>query len=443
MSTDRADKATILIVDDNPTNLKVLSETLADSGWQILVATDGEIAIEQAEYARPNLILLDVMMPGIDGFETCKRLKKNAIASSIPVIFMTALNDKESKVKGLSLGAVDYITKPFAIEEVLARVKIHLDLYFLTQKLEKQNFQLESRVVERTAELSKTLKELKQSQLQLIQNEKMSALGQLVAGVAHEINNPLGFVLGNLDCAKDYIKDLIDYVNLYQQKHPKKDNEISEFEEDIDLEYLLEDLPKIVSSMKIGAERIGNISKSLRIFSRTDNSAKELFDIHEGLDTTLLILKHRIKANEKRPTIEIVKKYGKLSPIECYPGPLNQAFMNLIANAIDALEESNQGRSYQDIEVAPNQIRIATYQTEDDRVCITIADNGPGIPQEVQKRIFETLFTTKHVGQGTGLGLSIARQIVEEKHEGQLLCFSQLGEGAEFLIKIPIAGNKS
>jgi len=286
-------------------------------------------------------------------------------------------------------------------------------------------------------QVQQTLNELKQAQMQMIQSEKMSALGNLVAGVAHEINNPVGFIAGNINEANAGVQDLIDYLRLYQEKFPQPGAELIEKAEEIDVDYLVEDLPKMLSSMKIGCERIKNISTSLRTFSRADTANKVEANIHEGLNSTLMILRHRLKANEKHPEIQIIKEYGNIPKVKCYLGQLNQVFMNLLANAIDALEESNQGRNFADLQAHPNQITIRT-KVEGERVKISIADNGNGMSEEVKNCIFDHLFTTKDVGQGTGLGLAIARQIVEEKHGGKLSCISALGEGTEFVIEILI-----
>lgn len=425
-----AEKRLILIVDDNPTNVKVLFDVLEKAGFRTLVAKSGESALEKLQFISPDLILLDVMMPGINGFETCSHLKASEATKDIPVIFMTALSDEADRVQGLTLGAVDYITKPFQQEEVLARVKIHLELSQLNKKLEHL-------VAERTAELTKALEQLQQSQLQLVQSEKMSALGQLVAGVAHEINNPVGFIAGNLQPAKDYIKDLLELINLYQVKFPHPGSEIETEIENIDLEYLREDLPKLLTSMQEGVDRIRDISTSLRTFSRADIDRKVPFDIHDGIDSTLLILKHRLKANDNRPVIQVIKNYGFLPEIECFPGQLNQVFMNILANAIDSLEESNHGFSFAQIEVNPNCILIQT-NCEGDRVTIQIKDNGIGMSDAVKERIFDYLFTTKAVGQGTGLGLSIVRQIILENHGGTLEVHSRPQQGAEFIISLPV-----
>lgn len=422
----------ILVVDDTLTNLEVISEALSDAGFEVATALDGERALKQIQYSPPDLILLDVMMPGLDGFETCKLLKDNPQTSDIPVIFMTAVSDAESKVKAFNLGAVDYITKPFQEEEVLARVNTHLKLRSLTKKLEYK-------VAERTTALTTALQQLQQFQVQLIQNEKMSALGNLVAGVAHEINNPVGCIMGNLTPAREYIEDLLRLVELYQKYYPQPIDEIEEEIEAMDLEYIREDLPKIILSMKAGIERISHISNSLRIFSRADCDRPIACDIHETLDSTLLILKYRIKANEYRPEIQVIRDYQELPLIMGFPGQLNQVFMNIIANAIDALEDSSVGFSFADLEKRPNKIIISTEILADKPfVEIRIQDNGPGMSEAVQSRIFEHLFTTKPVGKGTGLGLSIARQIIEEKHGGQISCTSVPEKGTQFLIRLPL-----
>jgi two-component system NtrC family sensor kinase len=274
--------------------------------------------------------------------------------------------------------------------------------------------------------------------LQIMQN-KMSTLGSLVADVAHEINNPVGFIAGNLAPAQEYIQNLLHLINLYQQTYPQASPEIQETIQAIDLEYIREDLPKLISSMKEGTDRISNISNSLRTFSRADTEQKILFNIHEGINNTLLILKHRLKDNKIRPAIQVVQNYGELPPLQCFPGQLNQVFMNLLANAIDALEESNSGLSCDEIKKHPNTITIHTSLVEDDNnVLIRIQDNGVGISPDIQQKMFDYLFTTKPVGKGTGLGLSIVYQIVVQKHRGTLEVKSVLGKGSEFIITIPI-----
>ncbi len=431
-------QATILIVDDNQNNLKVLCEAIADSGWEILVANDGESAIEQAQYAYPDLILLDVMMPGIDGFDTCVHLKSNPKTREIPIIFMTALSDTIDKVKGLSIGGVDYITKPFHTEEVLARINVHLQLRSLNKQLEEQKLDLEKRVAARTNELSQALHELQQFQLQLVQSEKMSTLGQLVASVAHEINNPVGFITGNLSHLADYTYKIINHLQIYRRNYSEPIVEITQDAKEICLDELIKEIPEVISSMEVGIDRISNISTSLRNFSRSDASSKVKFDIHQGIDSTLMILKPRLKGNKKHPEIEVIKQYGNLPLVNCYPGQLNQVFMNVISNAIDALEESVVFLERHQKNQAILTINIITKLENENYVSISIKDNGLGMDAEIKTRIFDQFFTTKSIGKGTGLGLSISRQIIE-KHEGIISCVSNLGQGTEFTIKIPVS----
>ncbi|MEH2049885.1 trifunctional serine/threonine-protein kinase/ATP-binding protein/sensor histidine kinase [Nostoc sp.] len=290
---------------------------------------------------------------------------------------------------------------------------------------------------EQKQQLEQALQELQTMQLQLVQGEKMSALGNLVAGVAHEINNPVGFIAGNLEPAKDYVRDLFGLINLYQEKFPNPGSDIQDEIDAIDLNYLREDLPKLLDSMKLGVSRIRSISTSLRTFSRADKDYKVPFDIHEGIDSTILILRHRLKANENRPAIDVVRNYGKLPLVECFAGQLNQVFMNLLANAIDALEQYNSEHTLEAILANPNCITIETRLADSGQyILIKIADNGVGMSPEVKQKVFDHLFTTKPVGKGTGLGLAIARQIVVEGHGGLLSCTSELGKGTEFVIQI-------
>ena len=415
------DSPFILIVDDNPTNLSVLSETLSVAGYRFRVAMDGESALALVERNSPELILLDVEMPGIDGFETCRQLKANPITQSIPIIFTTALVDTESKTKGFSLGAVDYIPKPFDRAEVLARLQVHLQLKRLTESLEEQ-------VSDRTAALQK-------AQVQLVQQEKLSGLGEMVAGIGHELNNPINFIVNNLQPLRDHIAEVTEIINLYQQEYPIPSPELEEAIEDLEVEFVLEDIAKIVDSFALGAERIKNISNSLRTFSRSDSETKVWADLHECLDSTLTILQHRLKGNDDRLQIKIIKSYDLLPSVLCYPGQMNQVFMNIIANAIDALDEATiQGKLGDRVP----KIKITTQISSDKQIVLQIADNGTGIPESIKQRLFEAMFTTKPVGKGTGLGLAIAEQIVVEKHNGTLTVDSQFGQGTIFTIKIPI-----
>ncbi|MBP0024228.1 MAG: AAA family ATPase [Roseofilum sp. SID2] len=286
--------------------------------------------------------------------------------------------------------------------------------------------------------LQQVLTDLQQTQLQLVQNEKMATLGSLVAGIAHEINNPVSFIGGNISAAQEHLQDLLEILALYQDNASIPPS-IAEAIEDLAPEFIAEDFPQLIASMQIGCDRIGNISTSLRTFSRKDTDTKTEFNLHDGIDSTLLILKYRLKANQKRPAMEIITNYGKIPQVKCYPGQINQVFMNLLANGIDALEECNQGKTFEQIEQDPNRITIETQLSADRQtVTIAIVDNGTGMPEEVKKRIFEQGFTTKAVGKGTGLGMAIAHQIVVEKHGGAISCRSELGQGTEFIISVPV-----
>jgi two-component system, NtrC family, sensor kinase len=273
----------------------------------------------------------------------------------------------------------------------------------------------------------------------MVQSEKMSALGQMVAGVADEINNPVSFIYGNLTHVNEYAKSLLHLLQLYQQHYPNPPKSLQAEIDDVDLNYLSEDLNKMLRSMEIGANRIRDIVISLRNFSRLDEAERKRVDIHEGINNTLMILQHRLKAAGEGADIQVIKKYGVLPLVECNAGELNQVFMNLLANAIDALQENNKGHRLENIIANPNSILIQTSKTENNQVRIVIADNGVGIPEELQLRIFDPFFTTKPVGKGTGLGLSISYQVVTERHHGNLWCESSSAGGTKFIIEIPIS----
>lgn len=326
-----------------------------------------------------------------------------------------------------------------------SRAEAELERQRATQALQQLNSELEERVFERTEELyqseqrsrlqasqlQQTLKKLHETQAQLLQSAHMSALGQLVAGIAHEINNPVNFIHANLIHTDEYVKDLLAALQLYRQHHPISKEEVMLAMEKLDIDFLTDDLPNILSSMQVGSQRISDIVKSLRVFSRFDEAECKSVNLHDGLDSTLMLLQYRLNANQKRGAITVNRQYGKLPLIECYPGLLNQAFMNILANAIDSVEK-----------------RIALYSTENGCITITtelsqqaiikIGDNGIGMTDTVRQQIFNPFFTTKPVGQGTGMGLSNSFQIVTQKHGGQLSCKSVIEQGSEFIIQIPI-----
>jgi signal transduction histidine kinase len=419
----------ILVVDDEQLLEYVIQQRFRQKirvkEMEFVFAHNGREALEKIAESTPfDLVLTDINMPEMDGLTLLEKLSE--IDSTLKAVVISAYGDMQNIRTAMNRGALDFLTKPIDFQDM----EITIQRGWETVKQVRQN-----------------LTELQEVQTQLIQNEKMASVGQLVAGVAHEINNPVSFILGNVEHAENYFQELLTALNIYEKygsiDHPEVKTEL----EALDLPFILEDLPQLLNSMRDGAERIRAISISLRTFSRADSVSKVPFNIHEGIDSSVLILRHRLKANEGKPEIQVIKNYGEIPPLECYPGQLNQAFLNIIANAIDALEEWNLGRSLDEIKTNPNQITIRTFLTYESEkiiknnstshVIISIADNGMGMTEEVKQKVFNHLFTTKSVGKGTGLGLSISRSIIEEKHGGWLSCNSVPGEGTEFIIEIP------
>ena len=402
---------TILVVDDNPTNLSVLCEVLSTQNYQISVAQNGEDALACANEILPDLILLDVMMPGIDGFETCKRLKASPKTHHIPILFMTALSETVDKVRGLSVGAVDYITKPFIQEETLARIKVHLSLV--------------------------------KARTRLIQSEKMSALGQLVAGIAHEINNPVSFIHGNLEPARHYAASLLSFVEVCQAQSELPDV-VNKYADDLELEFVQQDFGLLLDSMKIGTERIRSVVESLRTFSCLDESEYKAVDIHKGLDSELEMLQHRLKPQQERARVTVIKSYDALPLLSCYPSKLNDVFLILMTNAIDALDAKFM-RSPSSVSnglgmSSVSELPVLTIETslQSNQIIIQIVDNGVGICKEIRSQVFDQFFTTKPIGQNSGLGLAIASAIVMKEHKGTLTFHSEVGRGTVFKVALPI-----
>lgn len=388
----------------------------------------------------------------------------------MPVI--SGINKLEQGAKMIGLGNLTYrLNLPTGDElEALAN-QFNLmgeqlsDLYFSLEKkvrdrtaeLAATNQYLEREIRERhqaQVELQETLKKLQKTQAQLVQTEKMSGLGQMVAGVAHEINNPISFIYSNISPASEYIRDLFKLLELYQKEYPEPTPAIQQEIEAIDLDFILTDLPKLLNSMKVGAERISEIVKSLRTFSHLHEAEFKSIDLHRSIDSTLMILQNRLKAQGNRPEIQVIKDYGELPAVECYAGQLNQVFMNLLNNAIDALDakyaKGSQlsaqhnflGNTNNNLPENP-QIHIYSHLKDAEYAIIGIADNGCGISEEIRHKIFDPFFTTKPVGKGTGLGLSTSYDIIVEKHGGELECFSTPGQGTELIIKIPIKKKQS
>lgn len=322
-----------------------------------------------------------------------------------------------------------------ALEALVSQYQEEFDAAWLELEIQKAQLYQDSCTAMATAQaqaqqLEQTLHDLRKTQAQLIQTEKFSSIGQMIAGVAHEINNPISFIYGNLSYASDYVQDLLDLLNLYQEYYGYQPPQLQDKIKAIDLDFLLKDLPKVLASMQVGAERVRQIVLSLRNFSRSDRASTEAVNLHEGIDSTLLILQNRTKARCDRPAIEVVREYGQLPLVECCAGQLNQVFMNLLSNAIDAVEDNPHHKG---------RIIIRTsLNAENSRVIIRIADNGRGMTSEVKAQLFDPFFTTKPLGKGTGLGLAISHQIIVEKHGGVLTCESVPNQGTEFCIEIPL-----
>ncbi|MEG4278674.1 response regulator [Microcoleus sp. MON1_C1] len=432
--------AKIMFVDDEPDLESLLSQRfrkkIRAEKWQLFFAHNGVQALEKLkEYPDLDIVVTDLNMPEMDGLTLLSKL--NQINRPFKTIVISAYGDLKNIRNAMNFGAFDFLTKPIDFQDL--EITLNKTLREVQQVKENQRLrESEARAREQAQHLQNCMQDLKKTQAQLIQTAKMSSLGQVVAGIAHEINNPINFIYGNISHVSDYIQDLLNLLHLYQQYTPPN-SEIQAEIEAIDLEFLIADLPQIMVSMKGGVNRIQKIILSLRNFSRLDEANIKSVDIHEGIKSSLLILHNRFQARAARPEIQVMEEYSNLPLVECYAGELNQVFINILSNAIDALNEYNKQRSLDNPPACPLAITIRTFLLEEkSRVVIQIRDNGPGITAEVKDRIFEPFFTTKPVGEGTGLGLYISYQIVHEKHGGALNCFSEVGQGTEFWIEIPI-----
>ncbi|WP_114974110.1 response regulator [Rhodoferax ferrireducens] len=426
--------AVILIIDDTPANVAMLADYLDDLGLRVVVAQDGEEGLGRAEFVKPDLILLDVMMPGMDGFETCRRLKMSEAVRDIPVIFMTALTDTQSVVKGFKVGGVDYVTKPVQIEEVWARVKTHLDLRAMHQQLTQQNqvlrqemeirLETEEALRKLSAEQQLLIAKLQAAHDQLLQSEKMASLGQLAAGIAHEINNPIGFVNSNMGSLQNYFETLFAALDACEQvvaESPNSTQIVARFaqvKEESEIDFLKQDIVDLMKESRDGLKRVKDIVQSLKDFSHVGEANWQDADLHHGLDSTLNIVNNEIKYKA-----DVVKQYGQLPLVRCLASQLNQVFMNLLINAAHAIKERGT-------------ITVRTGVVND-WVWVEICDTGAGIPEDIMNRIFEPFFTTKPVGSGTGLGLSLSYGIVR-KHGGRIEVRSELNKGSSFTVHLPV-----
>ena len=429
-----AQKALLLLIKDNQLYIEA-SGTAVNEEVTVLqsipIENCQDLPISVVNYVlrtQKSIVLNDAAVAEPFNLDSYIQKYKSRSICCLPIIFQSQLTGIIYLENQLTAGAF-----------IPERVDV-LKILVSQMAIAIENACLYAREQDKSRQLAQSLQNLQAAQLQLIQSEKMSSLGNLVAGIAHEINNPVGFISGSIGQAKDAVHDLVTYLQMYQAKFPNPGAEIVEKAEEIDINYLVEDLPKIIDSMKMGTQRIRNISTSLRTFSRADTKYKLSANIHEGIDSTLLILQLRLKANYCRPAIQVIQNYGDIPKIQCYLGQLNQVFMNIIANAIDALDEAVAGYTYAENEVKPAQvITIHTELSENQQnVIIKIKDNAQGMTEEIKACIFDNLFTTKDVGKGTGLGLSISKKVIEETHGGTLICESVLGEGTEFIISIPV-----
>jgi signal transduction histidine kinase len=401
--------ASLLLVHSSTDHLIDFKDTLKDAGYQVAIADTPETALSLSEQCHPDLILCaETMINPADGIALYQTIKSRS-TSPAPYFIIIAENQEEGELISQKNPDIDdSFSLPLSAPEIIARVRLGLRIYQLNQKFE-------------------------QAKSQLLKNEKILTIGQMVSGIAHEINNPVSLITGNISHATEYTQDLLEVMQLFTEKYPEPEPEIEELIEEVDLEYLIEDLPQVLNSMKSGADRIRQLVQSLRNFYQADDSEKRSVDLHAGIEDILLILKARLKGKQGQP-VEVLQDYGEFGNIECYPGQLNQVFMNVLNNAIDAL---NIQRS-QDNQFQPKIWIKTESNTSEKYIQVCIKDNGLGISDEIKEKIFEPFFTTKKAENKTGLGLSISRTIITENHGGTIQCVSKPEEETEFIIEIPV-----
>ncbi|HEY5653209.1 MAG TPA: response regulator [Pontiella sp.] len=403
--------ADILIVDDIPENLRLLGDVLSEAGYRVRQAPSGKLALRAAEHQPPDLIMLDIGMPEMDGFEVCRRLKQMPALKAVPVIYISAFTGAESKIEAFDAGGVDYLTKPFEAKEVLARVKVHCGLKMTQEALQEQN-----------VELANTLELLKETQMQLVQNEKMASLGVLTAGLAHEINNPINFISSCSVGMEKVIVKLRSVVHKCALSH--RDSVCEELNSQCMT--LVDDMNELLSSVRTGSNRAAEIVRGLRTFSRLDEASKKPCDINENLDSALLLLSHRLSKD-----ISVEKEYGEIPQFFCFPGKLNQVFMNCFSNALDAMEDNSPDQ--------PRRLRVGSgieMLNGKRYLAVDIEDTGSGLKGDEGEHLFEPFFTTKEVGKGVGLGLSISHGIIQD-HDGTIILKNLPERGVRAEIRLP------
>lgn len=414
--------ANIMIIDDTPANLELLESILTGKGDVVRLFLNGKSAFASALKDTPDLILLDIMMPDMDGFEVCNLFKAEHKLKDIPVIFISAKGDPIDKVKAFKSGGVDYITKPFYVDEVLARVETHYKLKLFRTELENKNKSLQN-----------TLNDLAATQDKLVQSRKMASLGTLTAGLAHEINNPINAVNSSSISLDRLLKKLLSLITYSDEvlKNNEKDSfkKIGAFKQKIEFNDLVDGIQQLTNIIRDGAQRTTTIIKSLKSFTHLDQAEKKYADIHASIDNTLTLLRHDVKNK-----IRIEKKYDDIPKILCYPGKLNQVFMNLFTNAIDSIMKKGVKKNEGIISI---HTKLITHKNESS-VKITISDTGIGMSQDIMNRIFEPFFTTKDIGEGSGLGMSISHGIIKN-HNGTITVESEVNVGTTFFITIPVS----